>query len=106
MAQIKHQVLILDQQLCLDSTFGKMILNSLKSCAIIANHFGAMNNYQSCSLSICVADINEENVEIRPVMSPPIFLSSSTLLEVLAAIDVLGSPKNGEEVKQTLEGNF
>jgi len=110
MAEIKHQVLIFDQQLCLDSTFGKMILNSLKSCAVIANHFGSLNQTLSSSLSIGVVDIRleevtqetnedgghlglEHNIEIRPLISPPIFLSSSTLLEVFAAIDVMMKPK-------------
>ena len=120
MAEIKHQVLIFDQQLCLDSTFGKMILNSLKSCAVIANHFGSLNQTLSSSLSIGVVDIKleevtqetnedgghlglEHNIEIRPLISPPIFLSSSTLLEVFAAIDVMMKPK--EKVAQKIKGN-
>ena len=119
MAEIKHQVLIFDQQLCLDSTFGKMILNSLKSCAVIANHFGSLNQTPSSSLSIGVVDIKleevtqetnedsshlslEHNIEIRPLISPPIFLSSSTLLEVFAAIDVMMKPK--EKVEHKIKG--
>ena len=117
MAEIKHQVLIFDQQLCLDSTFGKMILNSLKSCAVIANHFGSLNQTPSSSLSIGVVDIKleevtdetndgelslEHNIEIRPLISPSIFLSSSTLLEVFAAIDVMMNPK--EKVEHKIKG--
>ena len=117
MAEIKHQVLIFDQQLCLDSTFGKMILNSLKSCAVIANHFGSLNQTPSGSLSIGVVDIKleevtdetndgelslEHNIEIRQLVSPSIFLSSSTLLEVFAAIDVMMNPK--EKVEHKIKG--
>ena len=90
-SEVKHQLLIFDQQLCQDSSFGKMILESLKSTAILANHFGSLNHSQSSTLSICVLDLNSENIDLRPVLSPPTFMSSSTMQEVLAAIEAMTS---------------
>lgn len=100
MAQIKHQLLIFDRQLCHDPDLFKILAKAFKSVLLLAIHFNRKAKAEEAvTLSICGAEISETSLEIRSILSP-VIPAVSILPEIVAAMDLLSDKKKSEEEEE------
>ncbi len=95
---VMHHLIVFDKVLCDDQNLFPVLLESFKSNLLISNHYAG--NTRTFTLGISIIDIHEENIEIRPILSP-IVPASSTVEEIIASVGLI-APKEARDEGQCL----
>jgi hypothetical protein len=82
---VKHQLLIFDRNLCDKKALADMVVTSLKSNLLLATHFDKQHRRKPMTLSICVGEFTDTNVDIQPVLLPTV-PASSTMADISKAL--------------------
>ena len=95
----KHQLIIIDKELCDDPNLYDIVNSAFTSTLLLANHIGLQ--YRSIklgSLAICVAEFEEDGIDFKAILSP-IVPATSTIGEITASMNLFVSKEDKKSLK-------